>query len=342
MPVDRHRGHAAASREIKPQHRPVRECQLAVVFLAEQFHTSRRAQLQREIHRAHGMDAPVADLPGAEIEKATPIVGSVLHAIGTHSRVPQPQVPIEVIGNSRFGRRFLPAGRMGAGGSGDMRFGHVADRAGPDNLRSHADAFMRVSLVTHLRGDFVLDGRVGQQARLPGCSGQRFLHVDVLAALHAGVRHCGVHVVGDADGAGVDVLSFFIQHDAEIFVLGRLVEAREVRCGAGFVHVAESHDVLGLGGLVEVGSALAAATDRGDVQLVVIGLVAQGPERRHRTESPQWNGAGEERSKKEMPSGNTTVCHSCTLTPTVSNNSCIAPSVSEGTGSERNRPHADT
>ena len=84
-------------------------------------------------------------------------------------------------------------------------------------------ALVREPLVAHLRGDLVLHRRLLQQPRLPRRPGQRLLDVDVLAALHAGQRHGGVHEVGDADGAGVDVLAFLVQHDAEVFVLGDVV-----------------------------------------------------------------------------------------------------------------------
>ena len=50
---------------------------------------------------------------------------------------------------------------------------------------------------------------------------------------------------------GVDVLAFLLEHHAEIFVLGLLLELLEIGSRARFVHVAERHDVLGLRGVVE-------------------------------------------------------------------------------------------
>ena len=70
-----------------------------------------------------------------------------------------------------------------------MRFGDIADGAGPDDLGGHAVALVREALVAHLRGDLVFLRGFEQDARLPGSARQRLLAVDVLAALHAGQRH---------------------------------------------------------------------------------------------------------------------------------------------------------
>ena len=90
---------------------------------------------------------------------------------------------------------------MRAGRGRDVRFGDVADGARPDDLRRHAIALVREALVAHLGGDLVLHRGLLQQARFPRRAGQRLFQVDVLAALHAGQGHGGVHEIGDADGA---------------------------------------------------------------------------------------------------------------------------------------------
>ena len=53
---------------------------------------------------------------------------------------------------------------------------------------------------------------------------QRLLAVDVLAGADRGQRGHGVDVVGRADGDGVDVLRFLVEHDAEILVAPGLRE----------------------------------------------------------------------------------------------------------------------
>jgi len=68
-------------------------------------------------------------------------------------------------------------------------------------------------------------------------------------------------VVRDADGAGVDVLAFLVEHDAEVFVLGLLGILGEVGRGAVVIDIAHGHQVFGFGGLVEDRSTLAPAAD---------------------------------------------------------------------------------
>ena len=104
---------------------------------------------------------------------------------------------------------------------------------------------------------------------------------------------------------GVDVLAFLLEHHAEIFVLGLLVELLEVGRGARFIHIAQRHDVLGARGVVEIHSALAAAADRSHVELIVEGLVPQRPERRHAAVTRQRNRPRQETAVEKMPSGNT-------------------------------------
>ena len=141
---------------------------------------------------------------------------------------------------------------MRARRSRNVDFGDIADRARPDDLGRHTVAFVREALVAHLRGHAVFRRRFHQQARFPRRPRQRLFHVDVLAVLHAGERHRGVHEIGNADGDGIDILAFLLEHDAEIFVLGLLVELLEIGGRARFIHVAERDDVLGLRGVVEI------------------------------------------------------------------------------------------
>ena len=105
-----------------------------------------------------------------------------------------------------------------------MDFGHVADLAAPDHLGALPRAFVRVALVAHLRGHFVLVGGLHHHARFLDGAHQRLLRVDVLPALHAVDRRGGVHVVRNGHDHGIDAVAFLVQHLAEIFVLGRLLE----------------------------------------------------------------------------------------------------------------------
>ena len=272
---------------------------------ADSLQAGGRAQLQRGLHRTCGVRRPVADLPRAEIQKPAPVVRRVVRAVGAHRSAAQPCLPVERPRHGRFGRLRLHPRGMRARRGRNVRFGHIADRARPYDLRRHPVALVREALVAHLRGHFVFRRRFHQQARFPRRPRQRLLHVDVLAVLHAGQRHRGVHEIRNADGDGVDVLAFLLEHHAEIFVLGLLVELLEVGRRPRFIHIAQRHDVLGLRRVVEIHAALPPAADRSHVELIVEGLVPQRPERRHAAVTCQRNRSRQETSVEKMPSGNT-------------------------------------
>lgn len=59
-----------------------------------------------------------------------------------------------------------------------------------------------------------------------------------------------MHEVGDADGAGIDVPGFLVEHDAEVLVLGERGTLLEVLGGARRVDIAKGDDVLRLSGLI--------------------------------------------------------------------------------------------
>jgi hypothetical protein len=163
---------------------------------------------------------------------------------------------------------------------------------------------------------------ISQQARFPRGAGERFFDVDVLAALHAGQRHRGVHEIGDAYGAGIDVLVFLVEHDAEVLVPGCLFEALETGRGAGLVHVAQRHDILGARGGVQVRPALGAAADGGYVELIVERLVARRPERRHAAKAAGRHSPGQQRPIEEVASRNTVVGHDLAV-PLVQRYTCL-------------------
>jgi hypothetical protein len=106
-------------------------------------------------------------------------------------------------------------------------------------------------------------------------------------------------VVGNTDGDRIDVLTFFFQHHAIVFVLGLSFELAEVDGSARFIHIAERNDVFGLRRIVEIHSSLSAATNGGNVEFVVERFVAERAERRHAAESGRGNCPGEETSEEE-------------------------------------------
>jgi len=204
---------------------------------------------------------------------------------------------------------------MSARRRGDVRFGHVADLARPHDLCRHPVALMGEALVSHLRGHLVLHGGFLQQARLPGSSRERLFQVDVFAVLHAGQRHRGMHEVRNPDGAGVDVLPFSIEHHAEVFVFGRLVEALQIRRGAVLVHIAQGDDIFRSRRIQQIHATLSSTADGRHVELFIERLVAQRFERWHTAVTTGRNRAGEQRSEEEMTSGNSVVRHYRTSSP---------------------------
>ena len=132
---------------------------------------------------------------------------------------------------------------------------------------------MRVALITHLRGDLVFRGRLGQQPRFPRRACERLLDIHVLATLHGGERDGGVHVIGDHDRHRVDAL-LLVEQLAIVLVFRRLLPAFETLGAAGPVHVGQRDDVLRVE-RPEHAHGTAAGADAGDIHLLVGGLIAE-------------------------------------------------------------------
>ena len=123
-------------------------------------------------------------------------------------------------------------------------------------------------LVSHLRGDLVLAGELGQHARLVDGVGQRFLAVNMFAQADGHRSGRGVGMIGSGDRHRVDIFIFCLQHIAEVGILGgRRVPVEHVRRLAG-IHVTKRHDVLAFAA-VDVDLPFAAGTDRCDIEAFV-------------------------------------------------------------------------
>ena len=211
MVIDRDRRHRSARRKLQPYRGAGGIRDLAFAGDADPLDAGGSAELQRHLHRAGRVGRPIPDLAGAEIQETAPIVGRVVTAEGAHGRGAQPRRPIERAGHGFLRRRLLQTNRRCAGNGADVRFGDVANRSAPEDLRGHAIALVRESLVAHLRRDLVFGGGLLEQAGLPRRARQRLFTVDVLAHLHTGERDRGVHEIRDADGHGVDIPALAIQ-----------------------------------------------------------------------------------------------------------------------------------
>ena len=252
--------------------------------------------MQRHVRRAEDVAGHVAERARAEVIEAAPReglikvrtpaigLGASAHGEWTLLGHAEPQVPIERRRHRLFLRDFGDALRPQRAVAPCMDFRHVADLAVPNDLGALASAFVRVALVAHLRRHFVLGGRFAHLARFPNRAHEGFLHVDVLAPLHAPHGRRGVHVIRRRDNHGVDVLGFLVEHLAEVAIGGGVRERLERLGGAPVVHVAQRDDVLGRRRRPDIARSLAARTDRGEVQLLVGGLVSSGLQRCRRAE----------------------------------------------------------
>jgi hypothetical protein len=119
-----------------------------------------------------------------------------------------------------------------------MHLGDVADLIGPNHFRTLTGAFVRITLVAHLRGHLVLRRCFSQLAALPHGMRQRLLDVDVFAPLHGPDGGRGVHKIGDGDDDRVDVVVFLVEHDPEILVARSRLELLIDSRGAIVVDVA--------------------------------------------------------------------------------------------------------
>ena len=165
-----------------------------------------------------------------------------------------------------------------------VHFGHVADLARPDHFGGLARAFVRVALVAHLRGDLVFVRRLHQLPRFPHRARERFLHVNMLAALHAPHGRGSVHEIGNGHDHGVDIIALFFEHLAEVFILCGLFVLLEGFGGMLFVHIAERDDVL-RSTAIDVARGLSSGADRGDVEFFVRRFITQRLQRGNRPES---------------------------------------------------------
>ena len=183
-----------------------------------------------------------------------------------------------------------------------MHFGHVANFARPQDFGGHAVRLVREALIAHLRGDLVFDRRIGQQPRLPSGAGQRFFEVDVFTHLHACQRHRRVHEVGNGNGDRVKILALFVEQRAEVAIDGQLRVTLQFRRGAVDIHIAKRDDVLRLGGFVENRGAASSTANCCNVQLVVVRLVAEGPQRGYAAPTGGGDGTREQRPVEKVSS----------------------------------------
>ena len=234
----------------------------------------RVAQLERLEHRVQDVAGHVAQSARAEVPPSAEVPRRVGGVVGAEGGRTDECLPVHRLRNAHValgtGQTLRPDRTVGEGF--DTR--HLADLAVPDPLADLADALARRALVTHLRGDLVLGGQLGQQARLVHRVRQRLLDVDVLACGHGLGGNDRVRVVGRGHHHRIGRLEQLVVHAAVVVVFLGCGIALEDVVGVLPVHVAESYDVLALH-FLQVGRAAAADADAQNVELVAGSGVAE-------------------------------------------------------------------
>ena len=208
--------------------------------------------------------AHVAQGPGAEVPPAPPEDRGVGRVVRTRPDGAQPQVPGQ---RGRY-RRLVggPADPLLPQLAGPVRpdvdLADASDDAGAQPFVGQAGAFGGVALVTHLRGDAGLAGRLGHRAALGQGARQRLLAIDRLARAEGGHRGDGVDVIRRADRNRVDVLRLLVEHFAKVLVAPRPGKGLEGAGGTVVIDIAKGDDIgaeTGEGG--DVAAAHAAGPD---------------------------------------------------------------------------------
>ena len=289
VPEHLERGHVAVGGEIVPDHRALGEHEGAHAFLLNALDADHLAirKVQRHIRRAQNVAGHVAQRAATEVVEPAPVErlveeSAVAIGFGLAARRErplvgraEPQIPIQRGRNRILFRNLREALRPHRPVAPRVHFSHVADVAVPDDFRRLPRAFVGITLVAHLRGHLVFRGRLAQLTRFPDRPHQRLLHVNMLAAFHTPHGRRGMHVIRYGDDHRIDVLAFLIQHLPEVFVLRRLVKAREHGGCAAVVHIAERHDIFRGRRGRNIRCRLTAGANRREVQFLVGGFVSR-------------------------------------------------------------------
>ena len=198
------------------------------------------------------------------------IVAGLFNVVGAMLDRALPEIPIQVFRNRVGTFRATDALRPNRAVGPHVQLGDVTDEARLDDLHRATESVVGAALVAHLRGHFLLLGHLGHETCLVDGLCEWLLNVNVFAELHRLHTGNGVHVVRGRDGDGVDGFLHLIEHLAEILKRrGAGVFLPSVTQGVG-IDITERDDIgTATGRVVGVAGALAARTDRGEVDLAV-------------------------------------------------------------------------
>lgn len=256
----------------------------AVIHLCD-FNARGIAQVERPERCVECVATDVAETAAAVVPPAAPFLGEVIGRVVARSDGALPNIPVEVFGDGGglatfAGRPAKPDG-VGHGAIGPaVDILDVADHALLDPFDDESGGFPGVALVAHDGLDAVFSGGFFDGARLPNVMREWLLNEDVFARLHRGHADGEVAVIRRGDKDRVDLVAYFVEHDAEIgeaFGVGmrggkikRAALAAELLLRAP-VDIAEGDGVFRTRQLHGVGPHVAAADD-GDVDFVFVGI----------------------------------------------------------------------
>src|ERR1044071_7855008 len=211
--------------------------------------------------------APIGPLAAAEGIPPAEVPMAVLAVVRHHRRLSDIEIPIQPLGNRLLRKRAVDRSR----GQTDDDVLEFAQASVADQFAGKPEVAVAALLAADLNNALVVAHRLHQAFAFVNGEGERFLAVDILAALHGTQVHKRVPVIGRAGDDDVDVIAF---HElAKILVLLRrlavLAELLAGSLGVAVVNVADGNHIAMPRRPATVAAALAAATDQGDAGTVV-------------------------------------------------------------------------
>ena len=227
-----------------------------------------RTQLQT--CEGHGKDVVGHIAEGTRTERppSAEVPGCVGFVIRTHLGGTDEGFPVHGAGHGLnlggSAHSLRPDGTVGE----SLDTGHFANLAVPEPVDGLASTRAGSSLVTLLRGHFVLGSQTGEQAALVGIQRHGFLYIHVLAGLNGIGCDDGVGMVSRSHHDSICRLQHFIVHLTVVVVLLCIGIAVQHGFSVLPVAVAEANDVLGLCHFGNVSGTASADADSEDVQFV--------------------------------------------------------------------------
>lgn len=255
------------------------ELVVAVAVDFEDFDLGGEAWIHAHEDAVHGVAGHVGEGAAAEVVEAAPFEGMVdILFEGAHGGWPDPEVPVDVVGDGVFAGWAWAALRPDGAVGEAVDFGDIAEEAAVDEFVDAAVAVIGVALVAHLSGDLVFLGAFEELASFPDRVDEGFLGVAGLAGHEAEGSGHVVLVVRGGDDDGVVVL-FLVEELAVVLVALSVFPCVEDAAPCVFVDFCEAGaDIAGGFGGVDLGSGFTASGDEGEAEFVALVLGVENVE----------------------------------------------------------------